>query len=246
MAVAGCGRMASLSVMTYNVGAFGKYMEDSTGDIAQIVSSLGADVVALNELDSCNRRHDVYQLEKFAEALGGWDYAYSSSFPFAGGSYGNGIASRTTISHKEKVLLPMSDGIEQRSMIVVETKDYVLACTHLDHKGVNSRVDQARFINDWMTERYAGCRKPVLLCGDMNSLPDDEAIREFSRNWTLLSVTDPTYPSHEPRICIDYIFCLNPELLRGDVKSYIPAQEGISGFSDHLPVVVKFLYLRNR
>jgi endonuclease/exonuclease/phosphatase family metal-dependent hydrolase len=246
LAVVSCGQVKSLSVMSYNVGAFGKYMEDSTEDIAHLVNSLGADVVALNELDSCNRRHGIYQLEKFAKTLGDWDYAYSSSFPFAGGSYGNGIATRNRILYKEKVLLPMSDGVEQRSLLVVETNDYVLACTHLDHRGRNARVDQARFINSWMIKKYEKSRKPVFLCGDMNSVPEDQTIKEFCKHWTLLSSVNPTYPSSNPVNCIDYIFCLNPKRLRGTVKSEIPASDSIAGYSDHLPVVINFLYLRNR
>ena len=75
----GCTR--TLCVMTYNVGAFGKYKENSIPDVAAAVRAAGADIVSLNELDSCNRRHGTYQLEEFANAMGGWDYHFASAFP---------------------------------------------------------------------------------------------------------------------------------------------------------------------
>lgn len=242
MLLAGCGQTRSLIIITYNVGAFGKYMDDSTMEISGLVKSLGADAVALNELDSCNRRHEVYQLEKFSKALGGWDYAYSSSFPFAGGSYGNGIVTQGTIIHREKVLLPMSDGVEQRSMMVVETEDYVVACTHLDHKGNDARVDQARFIDSWMREKYGKSAKPVFLCGDMNAIPDSPAVKALLENWTLLSVTDSTWPSHLPAKCIDYIFCLDSQGRYHILDSKVISFPEVSQLSDHLPVMVKIEY----
>ena len=225
--------------MTYNVGVFDKYMDDSAGEIAALVKSLGADVVALNELDSCNRRHDTFQLVDFAQALGGWNHAYSSSFPFADGSYGNGIAATDTFIYEEKVLLPLSDGAEQRSMMVVETEKYVLACTHLDHKGENARMDQVRFINSWINGRYARSDKPVFLCGDMNAVPDDPVVRELLKNWMLLSVTEATWPSQNPEECLDYIFCLKSGKPIRILKSEIPEYHGIEQYSDHLPLLVK-------
>ncbi len=229
----------TLSVMTYNVGVFDKYMDDSMDDIAAMVRSLGVDVVALNELDSCNRRHDTYQLKDFAQALGGWDYSYSGSFAFAGGSYGNGIVSRDAISYSEKVLLPVSDGAEQRSMLIVETEKFVMACTHLDHKGQNARMDQVNFIDSLMYSRYGNSDKPVFLCGDLNSTPEDQVVRKLLEHWILLSVTDKTWPSKCPEECLDYILCLNTDNISRIRKSYIPVYEGMSEFSDHLPLVVE-------
>lgn len=236
----GCSPLKhTLSVMTYNVGVFDKYMDDSMDDIAAMVRSLGVDVVALNELDSCNRRHDTYQLKDFAQALGGWDYSYSGSFAFAGGSYGNGIVSRDAISYSEKVLLPVSDGAEQRSMLIVETEKFVMACTHLDHKGQNARMDQVRFIDSLMRQKYENYEIPVFLCGDMNSIPSSPEIKELLKHWTMLSDAYDTWPSDLPVQCIDYIFCLNPGSLSGKVRSYIPNKSKVSRYSDHLPVVVE-------
>ena len=235
----------SLKIMTYNVGVFSKYSEDSTPDVARLISALGADVVSLNELDSCNRRHDVYQLENLALEMGGWDYAFASAFPFADGAYGNGVVTRDDVVSSFVVALPLSDGAEQRSMAVVETLDYVLASTHLDHKGTRARVEQAEFISSWFKERYADDARPVFLCGDMNDGPESAAVLKLLEDWMLLSAESPTYPSENPKECIDYIFCLKNTVEVDSIYSkVISALDGfgIHFLSDHLPVIAQVSY----
>lgn len=46
----------TLRLMTYNVGVFGKYVENSAPMIASMIKEMGANTCALNELDSCNTR----------------------------------------------------------------------------------------------------------------------------------------------------------------------------------------------
>ena len=234
-----------LTVMTCNVGTFSKYEDDSTPDAAALMKKVGADVVALNELDSCNRRHMVYQAEKLAETLSesghNWDFAFASAFPFAGGAYGNGAVVKDEIIWSANVALPQSDGAEQRSMCVIETLDYVMASTHLDHKGLKAREEQAAYINQWFTEKYEGVDKVVLLCGDMNCTPDDPAMNELYKQWTPLSGKSETYPSDNPKECIDYILYMNsavaPELVDARVVDYAEELK-VSEISDHLPVAV--------
>ena len=215
-----CNR--TICVMTYNVGAFSKYQENSTPGVAAAVKGVGAEVVALNELDSCNRRHEVYQLEEFAREMGGWQYHFASAFPFAGGGYGNGVATGDNILRRFRIDLPKGDGSEPRSVAVVETDDYVFASTHLDYLAETAAIAQADVINNWFTEHYFGSRKPVFLCGDMNAEPGSKVIGALSRCWEILSSDSPTYPcapstmmagglgtfaneEARPKMCIDYI-----------------------------------------
>ena len=236
---------SQLTVMTYNVGTFSKYREDSTPDAAALITKLGADVVSLNELDSCNRRHMTYQAEKLAESLGDWNHAFASAFPFAGGAYGNAVVTKDEILRSANVALPVSDGAEPRSICVVETLDYVLASTHLDHKGDSARFNQASFINKWFSERYTDDKRVVLLCGDMNTEPSDPALRQLCTLWAPLSSETPSFPSKSPNVCIDHILYLKsaavPELVSTQV---VTKAEGlaVSEISDHLPVVavIKF------
>ena len=246
----GCTR--TICVMTYNVGAFSKYKENSIPDVAAAVKAAGADIVSLNELDSCNRRHGTYQLEDFAKAMGGWDFAFASAFPYAGGAYGNGIASRDKMIGRYIIALPKGDGSEHRSAAVVETKDYVFASTHLDHRSEVAATAQAEVINAWFTEHFEGCRKPVLLCGDMNAEPASPVITALSRCWEVLSPTNPTSPcvphtSDEhaekgPTTCIDYIMRLRSaapvRVKNAEVMSTVEGYPlGVTDFSDHYPVM---------
>ena len=64
-------RKRPVRLMTYNVGAFGKELEDSAPMIARMIVELGAETVALNELDSCNRRHNINQVQHLADELNG-------------------------------------------------------------------------------------------------------------------------------------------------------------------------------
>ena len=47
----------SVRIVSYNVGAFGKYVENSTAMVASMMKEIKADAMILNELD----RKDVYE-----------------------------------------------------------------------------------------------------------------------------------------------------------------------------------------
>ena len=229
-----------LSVMTYNVGVFSKWGPNSMPDIAKLIRDSGASLIGLNELDSCNRRHNTFQLEELACAMGGWDYCFARAFPFAGGAYGNGILSREPILWSGTLSLPQADGAEPRSVAVVETASCVFASAHLDHKGKEARLEQVRQIGQWFTERYKGYSKPVLLCGDMNARPDSETLALLEENWIRLSGTGFTYSTEDPHGCIDYIFAFKWAAPVKDACSTV-LTDGTENLSDHFPLLLSFL-----
>ena len=228
-----CNEKSETTLLTYNVGAFGKY-RDSLQDIAQFIREQGASYVALQELDSCNRRHNVFQLSLLADALG-YNGHFARAFPFAGGAYGNGVVSAGPVLKSFTVPLPQFEGSEPRSIAVVETEDMVFASTHLDFK--TSSKEQAAVVNEWFSTNYSGYDKPVILCGDMNSLPGSDTIRELEKCWTRLSGTEPTYSTENPHGCIDYILHLKGSK-PVEVVSAGVIDTGVSDLSDHLPVKV--------
>ena len=239
-----CGKSkepATLTLLSYNVGVFSKYEDNTIPQVADVIRSADASLVALNELDSCNRRHANYQLQDLAGELGGWSFQFASAFPFANGAYGNGVVSRDKVISRYKVHLPKSDGSEPRSIAVVETDRCVFASVHLDYVGENSQRDQVAALNDWFKSVYGGAKKPVILCGDFNAEPDSEAILLMKEGWTQLSGTDFTYSTTNPRKCIDYVFAYKDaapvELVSTEVLT-----AGTETLSDHFPVkvVVKF------
>lgn len=227
----------TLTLMSYNVGVFSKYEENSTADVARLILAHDASLVALNELDSCNRRHSEYQLKDLAQALGGWQYVFASAFPYAGGAYGNGVVSDSRIVSRYKIPLPQGDGSEPRSVAVAETEDCVFASLHLDQRSKAAALEQMRVVNEWFGQVYGGSAKPVFLCGDFNSTPDSEVIGLAKTAWTLLSGEAYTHPSKNPRHCIDYIFALK-EAAPVEVLQTRVLTEGTQELSDHLPVLV--------
>ena len=76
-------------IMTYNVGAIGKFVDESftvennVKLIADIVNESHTDVVAYQELDSCNARNNFFQLKAVAEATGkDWTYCYGPAIDY--------------------------------------------------------------------------------------------------------------------------------------------------------------------
>ena len=230
-----------MTLLSYNVGVFSKYEDNTIPQVADVIRTADASLVALNELDSCNRRHANYQLQDLAGELGDWSFQFASAFPFANGAYGNGVLSRDKVISRYKVHLPKSDGSEPRSIAVVETDRCVFASVHLDYVGENSQRDQVAALNDWFKSVYGGAKKPVILCGDFNAEPESEAIRLMKEGWTQLSGTDFTYSTKTPRKCIDYIFAYKAAAPVEVVSSEV-LTTGTETLSDHFPVkvVVKF------
>lgn len=231
-----------LTLMSYNVGVFSKYADDTTPEVARLILDQGATLVGLSELDSCNARHNVFQAEALARALGPeWEYYFTRAIPFRGGAYGDGVVSSKHMISRFRIALPQGDGAEARSVAVVETEDCVFAATHLDHVSNAAAMEQMRQINDWFTVVYSGYAKPVFLCGDFNVLPESEVIALAKECWTPLSGTDVTFSTENPSICIDYLFALK-DALPVEVEKCQVLREGTATLSDHFPVLLTVKY----
>lgn len=244
MAVAiSCSAGKTYTIVSYNVGVFGKYQENSSPVIASMMKEIGADIVMMNELDRFNNRHNTDQLSDFA-ALMDWDCFYAPAMEWNGGLYGNGAAYSRDLKVVDRFIIPIpkETGSEDRSCGVIEFEDFVVAGTHLDVKAEEDRVRGVRIITENLKARYGNGEKPVFVCGDMNALPDSRAIEEFRKDWDQLTPSSFTHPSDVPEKCIDYIFALKGvgrykvdyaeaglHFETGDVKEA----------SDHLPVCVR-------
>ena len=229
-------------IVTYNVGTFTKSGTNRLKMVADMMKELDADIICLNELDSCtSRTHKSYQLKTFAREMGRWNYAFTRAIPFQGGSYGIGIACKPSLRIRDSWSLSLERGRggEQRALSVVEFDRMVVAATHLDHKSESARIDQARTISAALKARYASSGKTVVLSGDFNDTPSSRVLEELRRDWTVISETRPTYDSSKPRHCIDYILVLNgsgsPRIKRSAVCTHFE-QGDVTLASDHLPV----------
>lgn len=229
----------SLTLVTYNVGAFNKAGYDTMPICLVSLKELNPDAVALNELDSCNTRcgTDVFQLEKLAAQMGNWPFIFASAIPYKKGTYGIGAmtAPRHKVLDKWTAKLPKSDGREVRALAVIETDSFVFCSTHLDLTDA-SQAAQVEAIASLIGGKYHNCNKPVFLCGDMNAEPGSATILKLQENWNLLSSTDFSFSTSNPRKCIDFIFAYKNAKQVSVTKAYvIPVKEA----SDHFPQMVK-------
>lgn len=236
----------SMRVMSYNVGAFSKFMDNSTETIAKMIKEVEADVVGLNELDSCNTRHNVNQVAALAHALN-WQWYFGRAMAYRDGAYGNGVVVPKSVEIEDSytVTLPKGTGSEQRSIAVVETEDYVIGAAHLDHTTEDAVLGQIAVVNNWAQTRYYNSDKPVFFVGDMNSKPGSAAIDALLVAWDMLSSTEPTIPVTAPKSCIDFVFHYKkskPVTVTGTHTMTKFRTGDPTKTSDHLPVYadVKF------
>ena len=232
-------------LLSYNVGAFSKENASSITMIAKMIKELDADIVGMNEVDSCTTRTGrVNQAKNLAEMLGDWSYVLATLYPYREGGYGNAIvmSPKYKLTGKNKIQLPReSTSHEIRSCAVAKNEKFVFMATHLEVKSNSARVAGAKAITDWAVKNYGKSDVPVFLCGDMNCEPNDEPITELKKNWTMLSVTKNTFPAISSKKCIDFIFVLKNnakyELVASDVPTNFKHGD-VKVASDHLPVYV--------
>ena len=234
-------------LVSYNVGIFNKFLTDDYDFIADMMKEVEADVVCLNELDSCtNRTRKVFQAKRIAEAMGDWSYCFGPAIPYDGGKYGEGLMSKQKPVDQYYIALPQNDGAEARVLAVMEFDDYVVASTHLDHVSGQARLEQAKIISEEMMKRYADSGKRVFLGGDMNCTPDSDVITHFKQDWTILTGTSGrtnyTFSTTNPKSCIDYIMLLNNgvkvDVIHRQVITALKAGD-VRQASDHYPVLLE-------
>ena len=233
------GRTAT--IVSYQVNTLSKFMEDSAPVVAEILKVSGADLIGLNSLDSCNARHNIFQLKEVADLFGTDQYYFAPAFPYKGGSFGEGILSRRKILKSETLTLPALGGNGFRAVGIIETEDCIFAVTQLAAEKTGAQ--QAEIINDWFTAHYAGSKKPVFLCGHMAGLPDSETIGTFIKKWRILNNTAiPNYPSKAPDRCYSYIMVLKKsapvKVLHATVLRSNASKSNFAKAAGHLPVCV--------
>ena len=248
VSLCGCQQKV-ITFVQYNVGVFNKYRDSSIEVVADAIKEMGADVVTLNEIDSCTTRTGkVDQLAVFSECMGGWNYHYASAMSYKGGAYGVGVASSPFLEvlSADEVSLPIFSGSEPRAMAVVEYDDFILCSAHLDYIDDAPR-EQVKVINHYVDSVYADCTKPIFLAGDFNSVPGSETIELVRQTWVQLTPEKYSYPSHAPDRCIDYIFVRpngkDVSVKRVDIPTTLNSVN-LSTASDHLPVVLTVLIKR--
>lgn len=223
----------TICVMSYNVhNAVGMDGIRDVRRIAGVIIASGADVVAVQEVDSVtNRSGGRYILGDIAAATG-MNPVFSAAIDFDGGRYGIGLLSRERPLSVRRVPLPGTE--EERTLLLAEFENYVMGVTHL------SLTDADRLASvDILAREAAAFDKPLILAGDFNASPDSPAIEALSQTFTPLSDgASPTFPADNPTVTIDHI------MYKGDNPPAVLSSQVVNEpmASDHRPVTVSLAF----
>lgn len=222
-----CLGQNQLQVMSYNVRhCAGMDMVLDYDRTAQVINEQQPDVVALQELDSMTVRSEQrFQLDELANRTAYYP-VFGSAIDFDGGRYGVGVLTRERPLSAKTIPLP---GEEPRVLLVVELKDYVIACTHLDLE-----EEQRLASIPLIVEEAQRWQKPFILAGDWNDTPDSELLQKMAKHFTILSGNEATFPADKPQECIDYIASYKGHPTE-TIESIVIDEPAAS---DHRPLVV--------
>ncbi|MFA5819174.1 MAG: endonuclease/exonuclease/phosphatase family protein [Bacteroidales bacterium] len=225
-------KQSTVKLLSYNVRNC-RGMDDITDyqRIANVITRVAPDIVALQELDSATQRSNGIVVLNELAFLTNMYKTYGASIAYQGGKYGIGILTKEKPIKWEVVALPGRE--ERRSLLIVELNDYLICCTHFSLTE-EDRIASVEIINEALKD----FSKPVFLAGDFNALPGSDVIKNVENNWLMLNNPElPTIPSNNPQRCIDYIFAAKFTGNTFQTKQTIVEQEPVA--SDHLPVWVE-------
>ena len=201
------------------------------GGTAAAVASLGADVVALQEVD----RHVFRswwrdQPRHLAAAMGGRPHfaAARAIGPF--GRYGNALLVRGEVQ-RERVLELPSVGEPRVALLLrvrVGGERGTVVSTHLQNRREGRPVEAPQQLEHLLAE-LRGWPEPWVLMGDLN-LRADTVVPLLTAAGLTPVETGPTFPSDRPKVRIDWV------AVRGWAARSVQVPDLRA--SDHRPIVV--------
>jgi endonuclease/exonuclease/phosphatase family metal-dependent hydrolase len=219
--------------------------------IAGLLDKLGADVVALQEIDECSVWSGSFDHLDYLRAHTGYSHAAFGINNRRSGivnlSYGNAILSRYPMTSVETVVFGRRRVGEKGFLfaeIDVGGRIVPIVNLHLHFGSRSRRLLQLDLLVTWLRakERVRGASwaVPPIVCGDLNN-PDtqDDATAALLTHlgdygeYTLHPLMGLTFPSPLPRRALDFVFV--PPGCR-TVRSEVVR----SFLSDHRPVMVDF------
>jgi endonuclease/exonuclease/phosphatase family metal-dependent hydrolase len=223
-----------LVVATYNVhrwtGLNGRRAPDPAR-ASFVISELGADVVALQEVLRPFDRDDP--LERLAEALH-LHLAFVATRVHRQGELGNAILSRWPITSVFTLDLSFSR-LERRSAVVAQFQasgsSVAVVSTHL------ALVDRTRRLQVRSILEHPQLQGPVVLLGDMNAWRRCKATRELDRELDVHHNREwpATFPAARPMLALDRIYTRGAKVLALDAHATAAARRA----SDHLPILAR-------
>lgn len=205
------------------------------GRIADVLRSLRADVIGLQEVDLAVKRSGYRNQVNSLAAQLNMHPVFGSFMDYEAGQYGMAALSRFPVVRAESLRLP--DGNEPRIALAFEVEHpsgdrLLIVNVHFDWvKDATYRLAQAKVVRDYLAQTD----KQWILMGDFNDLPDSATLDLFRAIG--VEVPKPegeslTIPSDVPTKEIDFIF-------RSKDASWNPATAHVVDekvASDHRPV----------
>jgi endonuclease/exonuclease/phosphatase family metal-dependent hydrolase len=219
--------------------------------IANLVSSLEADVVALQEVDECSVWSGSFDHLDYLRMHAGFPHAAFGINNRRAGlvnlCYGNAILSRFPIEETETIVFGRRRVGEKGFLfaeINVGGRLVPIVNLHLHFSSRKKRLEQLDMLVTWLRtkerERGAGWAVPPVVCGDFNtpSTGDDATAALLSHlcdygDYSLHPHLSATFPSPMPRRALDFVFV--PPGCRSVTSEVVR-----SFLSDHRPVMVEF------
>ena len=190
-----------ITFVTYNIRN-GRGMDNRTDykRVAEEIIRSKADLVALQEIDSCTARSQHrYVLGELAFECRMYP-VFGRAIKINKGNYGVGLLSKERPIGIKNVALPGKE--ERRTLLIVEFPNYYAICTHFSLTE-KDRIESVKILNHELSLLKA---KPVFLAGDLNATPDSPEIKALAENFHI--VNNPkafTFPADKPDRTIDYI-----------------------------------------
>ncbi len=226
-----------MRIITYNIrGGLGMDGRRETARIADFVLGLAPDIVCFQEVHQRLPWSGWINQPRILSQRLGMPFVFQKCVRLPWGGYGLGIATRLPITYVKRHRL--TSGREPRGALRVQVATpqgpLGVLCTHwgLDER---ERAVQAR----QMKALVCCTTCPVVVCGDLNDVPEASYIQSFARGAGLRDAGQeenaPTYPSDAPKSRIDV-------LLYPAMWSVTDVFTPPSLLSDHLPLVVDIDY----
>lgn len=234
----------TVRIASYNIRicANKTYYDEKIPDyrsIATIINDIDADVIGIQEVDSCTLRTGyVDQLKSLAQRTDmNYFHAVFRNMP-TNGRCGNGILYKKNLKPIKSWTKIFEYNNERTGSVgVLEFENFVVACTHFSTEE-NVRFNHINIVNQ-LFEDYGS--KPVFIVGDFNAEPNSEEMKLMKIKWNVISPEKFTYKANHPEKCIDYICCKKTsgrvQILNKKVVDHV-ADADVSKDSDHLPVYV--------
>lgn len=232
-------------VATYNIHhARGTDDSVSVERIADVLRSLDADIIALQEVDERVTRSGGEDQAERLGALLGMQHAFGSFMDYQGGRYGLAILSRCDIVDVDT--LRLTEGNEPRVALaarVVSANDDTLTFVNVHFDWVADdgyRFAQAREVTEYLDD----LRGAYVIAGDFNDQPGSRTLALFRVR--ALEAEKPrggrmTFPSTAPEREIDFVFAA--PIAGWEVGAVDVMEEPVA--SDHLPVIAELRWGRS-